>query len=420
MPKRREFIQNGLGFISLSLTMPQFLMRAARAADTPANTAQGAKSLPPIPQGKILVVIEMAGGNDGLNTVIPYADAAYAQARPNIGLKAGDVVKIGNNLGLHPAMKAMGELFEKGQVAVVSGVGYPNANRSHFHSMDIWQSADPALQQRERSGWLARYFDADGHYKGNPLSGVVLGGTLPMALTSQSSPVSVIGNGRDFGFGQGNDRQKQMEALHALYQGGTVAANNTEFISNVGNDVYTSTEAIRKALQGYDPRANAAAKYPQSGLANSLQTIAKLVTSDLGTRVFYASIGGFDTHANQPEGHANLLGTISEAVAAFYRDLAAQGRDKDVMVMTFSEFGRRVKENGSAGTDHGAASCLFVVGPGVRGGNFGTYPSLTDLDDGDLKFTTDFRSVYSAVIDRWLAADSNQILGGRYQPLKFV
>ncbi len=419
MPKRREFIQNGLGFISLSLTMPQFLMRAARAADAP--TATNIKGLPPIPKGKILVVIEMAGGNDGLNTVIPYADASYAAARPNIGLKASDVVKIGDKLALHPAMKAMGTLFERGQVAVVSGVGYPNANRSHFHSMDIWQSGDPAMKQRERSGWLARYFDADGHgFGGNPLSGVVLGGTLPMALTSQNSPVSVIGNGRDFGLGGGDDRQKQMEALHALYQGGTVAANNTEFISNVGNDVYASTEAIRKALQGYDPRANIAAKYPQSGLANSLQTIAKLVTSDLGTRIFYASIGGFDTHANQPEGHANLLGTISEAVAAFYRDLAAQGRDKDVMLMTFSEFGRRVKENGSAGTDHGAASCLFVVGGGVRGGNFGAYPSLTDLDDGDLKFTTDFRSVYSTILDRWLAADSTKVLGGRYEPLKFV
>jgi uncharacterized protein (DUF1501 family) len=420
MPKRREFIQNGLGFISLSLTMPQFLMRAANAATTPAAVDANSNGLPPIPKGKILVVIEMAGGNDGLNTVVPYADAAYAEARPNIGIKANDVVKIGDKLGLHPSMKAMGALFEKGQVAVISGVGYPNANRSHFHSMDIWQSADPDMKQRERSGWLARYFDADGHYRGNPLSSVVLGSSLPMALSSQISPVSVIGNGRDFGFGQDGDRQKQMEALHALYQSGTIAGNNTEFISNVGNDVYTSTQTIRKALQGYDPRANTAANYPKSGLANSLQTIAKLINGDIGTRVFYASIGGFDTHANQPEGHANLLGTISEAIAAFYRDLALQGRDKDVMVMTFSEFGRRVRENGSAGTDHGAASCLFVVGGGVRGGTFGTYPSLTDLDDGDLKFNTDFRSIYSTVLDRWLGADSTRVLGGRYEPLRFL
>ena len=416
MSNRREFIQNGLGFVALGSAMPQLLVRTAQAQEV----AGGAGALSPIPKGKILVVIEMAGGNDGLNTVIPHADAAYAKARPNIGLKSSDVVKIGDKLSLHPAMKSLGALYEKGQVAVVSGVGYPNANRSHFHSMDIWQSGDPEMKLRERTGWLARYFDADGHYKGNPLSGVVMGGQLPLAMESQNSPVSVVGNGRDYGFGNGGDRQKQMQALHALYQGGTVAGSNAEFISNVGNDVYASTQTIRKALQGYDPRANTVANYPQSGLAGSLQTIAKLITGDIGTRVFYASIGGFDTHANQPQGHAALLGTISEAIAAFYRDLTAQGRDKDVMVMTFSEFGRRVKENGSAGTDHGAASCMFLVGSALRGGTYGTYPSLEDLDDGDLKFTTDFRNVYSTVIGNWLGADSQKVLGGKYEPLKFV
>ena len=416
MSNRREFIQNGLGFVSLSLTMPQFLMRAAEAQ----NAAPAANGLPPIPKGKILVVIEMAGGNDGLNTVVPYADPDYAKARPNIALKNSDVVKIGDKLALHPSMKSLGAMFEKGQVAVVNGVGYPNANRSHFHSMDIWQTADPDMKLRERSGWLARYFDADGHYKGNPLSGVVMGGQLPLALEAQNSPVSVIGNGRDFGFGQGGDRQKQMQALHSLYQGGTVAGSNSEFISNVGNDVYASTQTIRTALQGYDPRAANEAKYPQSGLAQSLQTIAKLITGDIGTRVFYASIGGFDTHANQPQSHANLLGAISEAVAAFYRDLTLQGRDKDVLVMTFSEFGRRVKENGSAGTDHGAASSLFLVGSALRGGTFGTYPNLSDLYDGDLKYTTDFRSVYATVIAKWLGADSTKILGGNYAQLPFV
>lgn len=419
MPKRREFITNGLGFISLGLTMPQFLMRAAQA-DEAGAAKSAAPGLPAIPKGKILVVIEMAGGNDGLNTVIPYTDSLYDKARPNIGLKAGDVVKIGDRLALHPAMKALGALYEKGNVAVVNGVGYPNANRSHFHAMDIWQSGDPEMKLRERTGWLARYFDADGHYKGNPLSGVVLGGQLPLALEAQNSPVSVIGNGRDFGFGAGADRQKQMEALHALYKGGTVAGSNAEFISNVGNDVYASTQTIRKALQSYDPRLSNTANYPQNGLAQSLQTIAKLISGDLGTRVFYASIGGFDTHANQPQGHANLLGALGESIAAFYRDLAAQGRDKDVMTMTFSEFGRRVQENGSAGTDHGAASCLFLVGGAMRGGIFGAYPSLEDLDDGDLKYTTDFRAVYSTITEKWLGANSQEVIGGKFESLKFI
>lgn len=414
MPNRREFIQNGLGFVSLGLTMPQFLTHVAKAQDAAPD------GLSAISKGKILVVIEMAGGNDGLNTVVPYADAAYALARPNIGLKAGDVIKIGDKLGLHPAMKSLGAMFEKGQVAVVNGVGYPNPNRSHFHSMDIWQSGDPEMKLRERSGWLARYFDADGHYKGNPLLGIVMGGQLPLALEAQTSPVSVVGSGRDYDFGDGSDRQNHMQALHSLYQGGTVAGSNAEFVSNVGNDVYASTQTIRTALENYDSKADKIADYPQSGLAQSLQTIARLIGGDIGTRVFYASIGGFDTHANQPQSHAALLSTLSDSIAAFYRDLAAQNRDKDVLVMTFSEFGRRVRENGAAGTDHGAASCLFLVGSGVRGGIFGEYPSLTNLDDGNLKYTTDFRAVYSTVIEKWLGADSRKVLGGQFAPLKFV
>ena len=412
MSNRREFICNGLGFVSLGAAMPQLLKRAATQDAAPKD------GWPAPPEGKILVVIEMAGGNDGLNTVVPYTDANYALARPNIGLKSGDVIKISDKLALHPAMKSLGAMFEKGQVSVVSGVGYPNANRSHFHSMDIWQSGDPEMKLRERSGWLARYFDADGRFKGNPLSGIVMGGQLPLALEAQNSPVSVIGNGRDYEFG--GDRQHQMQTLHALYQDGTVAGSNAEFVSNAGNDVYAGTRNIRKALQNYDSKADKIAGYPQSRLAQSLQTIARLINGDIGTRVFYASLGGFDTHADQPQAHANLLGTLSDSIAAFYRDLAAQGLDKEVLLMTFSEFGRRVRENGAAGTDHGAASCLFLVGSGVRGGTFGDYPSLTDLDDGYLKHTTDFRAVYSTIIEKWLGADSRKILGGQFTPLKFL
>jgi uncharacterized protein (DUF1501 family) len=275
------------------------------------------------------------------------------------------------------------------------------------------------MKLHERTGWLARYFDADGHYKANPLSGIVMGGQLPLALEAQNSPVSVIGNGSDSDFNNGA-RQKQMQTLHALYQGGSVASGNTEFISNVGRDVYAGTQTILTALQSSNSDADKVAGYPQTGLAQSLQTIAKLITGDIGTRVFYASLGGFDTHANQPKSHASLLNTLSEAIAAFYRDLAAQGLDKDVMVMTFSEFGRRVKENRSAGTDHGAASCLFLVGSGVRGGLYGDYPSLTDLDKGDLKHTTDFRRVYSTIIEKWFGANSQSVLGGKYEPLNFV
>lgn len=409
MPKtRREFIHNGLGFVSLSLAMPTFLMRASEAATAP--------------NGKILVVVEMSGGNDSLNTVIPHTDAAYAKMRPNIGIAAKDVVKIGDNLSLHPALKPMAEMFEKGSVGVLNGVGYPNPNRSHFESMDIWQTGNSTLDTRERTGWMARYFDADGHFQGNPLSGITLGGTLPLALWNQASPVSVIGNVNDFGFGnKANDRQKQLDALRELYAAGTVANGPAEFIRNIGAEAYTSSEEIKTALKQYDFKAGTEAGYPQNnGLGNSLQTVARLITGGVPTRIYYVSIGGFDTHANQPNAHAGLLNQMSGAIAAFFRDLGLQGKDKDVLLMTFSEFGRRVKENGSNGTDHGAAGSMFVVGPGVKGGIYGDYPSLTDLDDGDLKFHTDFRSVYSTVLEGWLGAKPQQVLGKEFPRLKFI
>jgi len=422
---RRKFIVNGLGYVSLGLTMPAFL-KAAIADDTMMMSGAGAAAaakagLPPIPKGKILVVIEMSGGNDGLNTLIPHADPAYAKLRPNIGLPAADVVKISDKLGLHPRMAAFGKMFEKGEVAVVAGAGYPNPNRSHFESMDIWQSGDPSRTKMERSGWMARYFDSDGHFKGNPLSGVVLGSSMPLALSSHDSPVSVIGNGVNFGDSVAMLRSPEPPAMTGGTAGGTVARSNADFIRNVGNDIYTSSQDIKKALNHYDDKAALAAAYPpNNGLGQSLQTVAKLITGGLGTRIFYLSTGGFDTHANQPPQHAGILGGLSEAVAAFRRDLAFAGRDKDVMVMTFSEFGRRAQENGSAGTDHGAASAMFVIGGGTKGGIFGEQPSLTDLDNGDLRFTTDFRRVYATVLDKWMATPSAQVLGGTFAPLKFL
>ncbi len=414
---RREFLQNGLAFISLGLAMPTFLMRAAQADPSGPNAGP---SLPDIPAGKILVVIEMSGGNDGLNTVIPYADPNYAKLRPTIGIPGSAVVPIDRNVGLHPNLRSLHKLYDQGHLAVITGVGYPNPNRSHFHSMDIWQTADPAVDIRERTGWIARYFDADGHFKGNPLSGITLGSSLPLTMFAQDGPTSAIGDGRNYGFSvQGGVPQKRMDALKALYSTGTVAGGNAEFVRNVGSEAYSSTIELKKAFKDYDVKAGNASAYPQNGFASGLQTIAKLITGGLGTRVYYLSMGGFDTHANQPRQHADLLGTLADGMAAFYQDLSLQGRAQDVTVMTFSEFGRRSKENGSSGTDHGAASVLFVAG-GVKGGVYGDYPSLSDLDDGDLRFHTDFRSVYATMIDKWLGASYQPIIGGSFQHLDFV
>ena len=424
MATRREFLNNGLGFVALGLSVPTLLMSATQAiaAETGvASKTSGANG------GKILVVIEMAGGNDGLNTVVPLNDPLYAKLRPSIGVKAGEAVKIDQGLALHPGLGALGKLYERGQLAVVTGVGYPNPNRSHFQSMDIWQSGDPTLDARARSGWLARYFDEDGHFQGDPLAGVALGGSLPLALWGKNSPASVVGNARDFGFeARGQAREQQLATLKTLYdqsgiEGGTVAAGASDFIRNIGDGIYGSSDALKTALKNSDDKATVSANYPRdNGLANGLQTVAKLITGGLGTRVYYLSMGGFDTHANQPGQHAYLLKQLAEAVAAFNADLELQGRGGDVVVMTFSEFGRRARENGGAGTDHGAASVMFVTGAGVKGGVHGDYPKLDDLDDGDLKHHTDFRSVYATVLGNWLGVAPGKVLGGEFPGLKFV
>lgn len=421
--KRREFLHNGLGLVALGLSMPTLLLDASTAMAADAASPNGRR------RSKILVVIEMAGGNDGLNTVAPLGDPLYALNRKNIGLKKDASIAIDKGLSLNPGLKSLGKLYERGQVAVVTGVGYPNPNRSHFASMDIWQSANPALDAGDRTGWLARYFDEDGHFSGADasLGGLVMGGNLPLALYSPSSAASVIGNGYNYGFnGRGSDQQAQTSALQALYTdpkmaGATVAGSASDFIRNVGTDVYSSTDAIKTALRAYDDHAGQKAAYPQNnGVANDLQTVAKLITGGLPTRVYYVSQGGFDTHSDQFGRHQYLLSQLSDALEAFQEDLRLQGCADDVVTMTFSEFGRRVKENGSNGTDHGSASVLFVVGSKVKGGVVGNYPSLEDLDDGDLKMTTDFRSVYSSVLDNWLGAPSNKVLNGDFAPLRLV
>jgi uncharacterized protein (DUF1501 family) len=401
------------------MAIPTFLMNAA-AGDPLTPAGPGAA---PVRSGKVLVVIEMQGGNDGLNTAVPYTDPGYAKARPVIGIAENDLVKISPSVGLHPSLKSLGDLYNQGKVAVMTGVGYPNPNRSHFHSMDIWQTGNPQVDISNRTGWLARYFDADGHLKSDPLSGVTVGSALPLALTAEDTPISVIGSLRSFGFqsAPGVDKQKTMDALQALYAQGTVAASPAEFVRNVGVNAYTSVKELKAAIKDYDARSANAAKYPiQNGLASGLQTVSKLVTGGLETKVFYLTIGGFDTHANQPNQHAQLLQQMSDALAAFYQDLAQQGRANDVTVMTFSEFGRRVHENGSAGTDHGAASVMFVLGGAVKGGVYGDYPSLEDLDDGDLRFHTDYRSVYATLLEKWLGVPSSSVLGSTFPTLNFV
>jgi uncharacterized protein (DUF1501 family) len=316
------------------------------------------------------------------------------------------------------------EMYEKGHLAVVSGVGYPNPNYSHFEAMDIWQLADPAHQLKDRAGWVARYFNEDGHLKTNPMSGLTLTGNLPLAFLSEDIAASVYVQNQDDPFTSNNkdkEYQARLAARRTIYSQGTVANSHLDFIRKVGQHAYTNTAEIRTALANFDKRAMKAAHYPQyNDFANSLESVSKLIIGGLSTRVYYVQVGGFDTHANQPNQHANLLGGIAESIVAFFKDLESQGRDKDVVLMSFSEFGRRAEENESAGTDHGTASVMFVAGGGIKGGVHGEHPSLTDLKDGDMKFTTDFRRVYADVLDQWLGANSEKVLGGKFDHLGLI
>lgn len=421
-PTRREFLQNGMSFVAMGIGMPSLFMEAAQANTLGKLAALGSA---PGSTNKILVLVEFGGGNDGLNTVVPYMDPAYQKLRPRIGIRKQDVVPIDGNLGLHPRLKPLMDLYEKGHLAVVNGVGYPNPNYSHFESMDIWQLADPAHQIKERAGWLARYFNEDGHLKSNPLSGLTLSGSMPLAFTAEDMAASVYTEGQEDPFNSSNKNDKETQAKlaarRAIYTKGTVANNHLDFIRKVGEHAYMNTVEIRTALANYSTKASKEVRYPQyNSFASSMATVAKLIGGGLSTRVYYVSVGGFDTHANQPYQHGALLGGIAETMVAFFNDLESQGRTNDVTLMTFSEFGRRANENDSYGTDHGTASAMFIAGGAVKGGVHGEHPSLTDLLNGDMRFTTDFRKVYATLLDNWLGADSQKVLGAKFDHLGLV
>jgi uncharacterized protein (DUF1501 family) len=429
-PTRREFIKNGLTFVSLGMAAPAVLAQAAEGA----KSASGGKG----GNGKILVVLQMSGGNDGLNTVIPYTDDLYYKARPTIGIARADMVPISDKIALNPGLASLKPLFEKGHVAIIQGAGYPNPNRSHFRSMEIWQTADPAATIAGE-GWLGRYFDDDGHLRENPLAGINFGGELPRTLYADYGSVVSMQSPQSFQLQPiaGPEREAEIKAFTDLYATGTMASSHADLIRKVGLDAYTCSEKIKRALAakpGEGPELGTPSgstldappvAYPMGAgrgslLAGNLRTVAQLIGADLGTQIFYVSAGGFDTHANQPRNHANLLKDVADSIAAFYADLEQRGRANDVALVVFSEFGRRVQENASQGTDHGAAGVMFVVGGAVRGGFYGQYPALDDLNQGDLKFNVDFRQVYATLLDQWLGTSSSKILKGRFEHLAFL
>jgi uncharacterized protein (DUF1501 family) len=401
MFSRREFLRTS-SLVALAPTVPGFLAQTARTAA-------------PERDGRILVVIQLDGGNDGINTVVPFADEGYDKCRKVLRLPKDRLHKITKEVGLHPAMGDAAKLLESGRLAIVQGVSYPNPNRSHFKSMAIWQTAKVNLPKENRLdvqtnaslGWIGQALDegrkpADG----SPAAQFVGSGSLPLALRSRRSVASAIA--------------RPEEAILALKEGASAAkmerehgGDLAEFIRRSTLDAYATSERMAAVLRAEDKGA----RYPATALAGRLRTIARLIKGGGGTRVFYTAQGSYDTHYVQLELHANLLRELSGAMKAFLDDLAAARLAERVLVLCFSEFGRRAHENGSQGTDHGTAGPVLLAGPKLKAGLIGEAPKLLDLQDGDLKMTTDFRRVYATVLEDWLGLPARTALGGAFEPL---
>jgi len=391
---RRVFLQKGLTLLAVASTIPTFLDQTVLALADPFDTKRTQQ--PSGKEGKVLVVVQLSGGNDGLSTVIPYGDDHYYRARSRISHPADKVLKIDNYLALHPNLAPLKSLYDNGDVAIIQGVGYPNPNRSHFRAMDIWQSAQP---QRESpaSGWLGRYFD-NACPGCDPHVGVALGQSLPLAMQGDKvlplnleRPESYRYNGRDKTHYLRLNQGQPAPGKDVI----TTEATQIDFLHRTAMDAQLSSDEILRVTRHHA----APVPFPPGEFGYGLKTIAAMIAGGLPTRVYYVSLGGFDTHAAQLGRHDNLMKQLAEGLSAFWKDLKAQKNDQRVLVMTFSEFGRRVEQNASNGTDHGAAAPMFVIGGAVGPGLIGRHPSLTDLDQGDLKFGIDFRSVYASVLE---------------------
>jgi uncharacterized protein (DUF1501 family) len=410
---RRAFLSQSLGIAVLGGSLPSFLPKAAAAQTLPALGST-------VDPDNVLLVIQMGGGNDGLNTVIPYSDDVYHRVRPGIAVTETSVLKIDDRIGLNPALAPLDDLFKDGRVAIVQGVGYPNPNRSHFEATQIWETASP--ENPVTNGWLGRYLDAT--YKqsaafGDPahiFSAVTLGDTVPTALIASHVDVPAIGSLNTFGYNAGKDVASKSTAGR-LFDGAKPGQSPyLALLQDTARTAMHGGDVLRAKLANYKP----AVAYPKDAFSQQLQLAAQIVGSNVGTKIIFVSIGSFDTHANQRAQQDRLLGYLASGLHAFYADLAAHDLDERVLAMTFSEFGRRVAQNASNGTDHGTAMPLFVVGGTVKGGVYGEHPSLTDLDDGDLKHAIDFRSVYATVVEKWLGRSTSGIIAGTYDPIAFV
>ncbi len=405
---RRQFLQRTLqasSLVALGHLVPGFVVNTARAADAGKDT--------------VLILIEMTGGNDGLNMVIPYTDDLYYKARPTLGVKKEQAIKVTDSIGLNPGLRPLDPLLQQGELAVVQGVGYPNPNRSHFESMDVWQSAE-VDRKPSGTGWLGRGV-ADLQDRRGGIPALHLGAEkLPLALQGAPSGVVSLNAQQPFKLNLGGEAKRQKTRKQLLMELALEDAPDHndlfQFVQRRQVQTYTNVETLQELVGRLQPTG----QFGPTALGRKMELIAQLINRGLGTRIFYVALDGFDTHSGQAEAHARLFAELGQALAGLFAVLRQTGQDKRVLVMTYSEFGRRVQENGSRGTDHGAGSCLFVAGPGVKAGLVGKHPSLSDLDAGDLKHHTDFRQVYATLLDGWLGCDSKNILGGEFRHLDLL
>ncbi len=369
--------------------------------------------LPGLPGGdsadRILVVLNLAGGNDGLNMVVPHAMSEYYRYRPTLAVPANDVLRLDDQVGFNPVMRSLKTMYDAGKVAVVQGAGYPKPDHSHFRSTQIWQTAAP--ETIERTGWVGRYLDAAHLPKGSLFNGIAIAQVLPEVMVADATDVPAISDVR--GYGLYSDKRADARSAFSSLAADDRAPFSSPYLPMVAEieaHAQRGSEELPKLLGGYKTDAS----YPATPIGRSLALAAQIVAGRLGTRVIYVQHGSFDTHVSQKATQERLLEQLSDALSAFYSDLAAHGQDGRVLTMTFSEFGRRVAENASHGTDHGEASPMLLIGGGVKGGIYGAHPSLAQLDAGDAIFTTDFRSVYTTVLERWLGRSANGIIAGSY------
>jgi uncharacterized protein (DUF1501 family) len=351
--------------------------------------------------GRILVVVQLDGGNDALNTVVPYADPEYIRLRPKLRIAGNDVLKLNDALGLHPALKPLDKLLQAGELAIVPGVGYPNPNRSHFESMAIWHTARLDEQGRKDYGWLGRTLD--------PSAGTayMISGAVSAALRGRRTTAITLNR---------IDEAFLTDPTSAKISVGTVTNDGlAAFIRRQSIEAHSTADLLARLASSQSD-----AVYPSTAIAERLKLVAQLVKAGLGVRVFYTTQAGYDTHASQSFTHRNLLSEFAGAVAAFFDDLSEARLAEGVTLLAFSEFGRTIKENGSAGTDHGTAGAVFLAGPRVNGGIAGKMPSLTDLVNGEPKMTTDFRCVYATLLDAWIAVPPASVLGGEFGKLALI